>query len=99
MKLEITKMLTLSTAHITEETAVMLEREVKYAVNNIPLSIYNAADFGWFICLSSYSEMLDGIMLPEDLKACCYLAKENECEWLCLDCDGLIVPDLPTYNW
>lgn len=49
MKYEITKMLTLSTAHITEETTVMLERDVKYGTNNIPLAVFNKAEFGWFV--------------------------------------------------
>lgn len=94
--LEITKMLTISTAHITEETAVMLEREVKYGVDNIPLAIYNKAEFGWIIFVSEYYKDLN---MPEDLMSCLDLAKENNCEWLCLDCDGLIVPDLQTYDW
>lgn len=97
MKYEISKMLTLSTAHISEETAVMLEREVKYGVNDIPLSIYNKAEFGWFIYVSEYYKDIEDI--PEDLMSCLDLAKENECDWLCLDCDGIIVPELPTYDW
>ena len=27
------------------------------------------------------------------------LARQNGCRWLCLDCDGEIVPELPTYDW
>lgn len=99
MEYEITKMITLSTAHISRETANKLDIKTIYGVNFIPLPIYNKDGYGWFICLSSYLKMLDEIELPEDLKACCSLAKENDCEWLCLDCDGEIYPGIPTYDW
>jgi hypothetical protein len=100
MKYEIIKMLTLSTAHITEETANELDTEAKSCgLSDIPFAVYREDDYGWFICLSSHLELLDEIYLPEDFKACCYLAKENDCEWLRLDRDGEIVPDLPTYDW
>lgn len=97
MEYEITKMITISTAHITEDTANKLEREVKYGTNDIPLSIYAKAEFGWLIFVSDYYK--DLLNMPKDLMDCLDLAKENDCEWLCLDCDGLIVPDLPTYDW
>ena len=99
MEYEITKMITLSTAHISEETARKLERDIKHGTNYVPLPVFNKAEYGWFICISSYLEMLNEIELPEDLKACCLLATENDCEWLCLDCDGIIVPDLSIYEW
>jgi hypothetical protein len=93
---EIAKMLTLSTAHISEETANKLNVKIIYGMNYIPLPIYNKDGYGWFIFVSEdYNEL----NLPDDLKKCLDLATENECEWLCLDCDGLIVPNLPTYDW
>lgn len=89
-RLEIHKMLVLSTAHITRETAEKLENDA-YA-----LSTYPREEYGWFIYIP-YD--WDEYELPEDLKACIKLAKNNNCVWLCLDCDGLTTHNLPVYDW
>ena len=98
--LEICKMLTLSTAHIKETTAEAIEKRYDSHLCNWPdeLSIYNKEEFGWWIHLPDDSvENLCNV--PGDLAACLNLAEENGCEWLCLDCDGLIATCLPTYEW
>lgn len=43
-KLDIAKILTLSTAHIKPETATMLDNEPN--TNNLNLSVYNKAGYG-----------------------------------------------------
>lgn len=93
-KLEITKMLTLSTAHIKEESAKFLNEE-----RRADLIVYPKREFGWFICLDTdcFEEELKRI--PEDLATVLKFAEENGCEWLCLDCDGPIESDLPQYDW
>jgi len=97
--LEIDKMLTLSTAHITKETADLLEREVTYGLNNVDLAIYNKSEYGWFVFANDSDYKLEDLKIPKDLLDCCILARKNNCKWLCLDCDGLIVPGLKTYDW
>ena len=93
--LKISKMLTLSTAHITKETADLLD------AFDIPfdICIYDkgtALDHcGWFLVDWTLSEET----IPEDLRACFKLAERNGCEWLCLDCDGPVEDCLPTYEW
>lgn len=96
--LEIDKMLTLSTAHITKETADLLEREVKYLLDKIPLAIYNKAEFGWFIHVPD-EYYLEKELVPNDLLECVNIAIKYNCKWLCLDCDGLIIPELKIYDW
>ena len=91
--MEISKMLTISTAHISEETARLLDIEPDN--DNMQLTVYNKADFGWFVYVSEYFEDCD---IPDDLRKCLELAKENNCTWLCLDCDAEIVDGLDFYE-
>ena len=92
--MEITKMLTLSTAHITKDTAKLLEVEPN--TDEMQLCVYNKADFGWFIYVNDF---LEDRGIPDDLYKCLELAKENDCNWLCLDCDGDVVDELEVYEW
>lgn len=99
-QLEIQKILTISTAHIKESTAKRLDKDPDD--NNLGLCVYNKADFGWFIYLSTItSEILEQYKktLPEDLYNCISLAISVGCDILCLDCDGEEVDYLTTYDW
>ena len=93
--MDIVKMLTISTAHITKRTADMLD-----AIDTpFDVCIYDkgtALDkYGWFLTDWTLQEETR----PEDLRACCKFAERNDCAWLCLDCDGEVVDCLPTYEW
>lgn len=94
----VTRMLTLSTAHIDKTTADMLDKEGE--TNRFPaLSVYpktTGENYGWFIYVSPNQN--DGGM-PEDLKACLAACDAAGCGMLCLDADGPVVPDLPVYDW
>ena len=94
-KLDIAKILTLSTAHIKPETATMLDNEPN--TDNLGLSVYDKARYGWFIYIDS---VIDDTLnhLPEDLKACIAFAKKQKCEWLCLDADGEEIEKLTIYQ-
>lgn len=106
--MEISKMLTLSTAHITKETADKLDFEYEdstydeYCENSIcfngGFSLYRKDCFGWFIHIP-HESMLDEPIIPDDLRDCFIFAKNNGCDWLCLDADGLIEKSLKTYEW
>lgn len=91
--MDITKVLTISMAHITEETCEKLQAESEQ--NDMGLCVYDKAEYGYWIYIGS----LDEKNLPEDLRMCMELAQKNDCQWLCLDCDGEEVPELPTYDW
>lgn len=84
-------MLVVSTGHVSEETAAMLED------NNIGVSVYSKDDYGWFVVVTDWKEFEEEI--PEDLARCLKLAEEKNCSWLCLDCDGETYPELPVYHW
>lgn len=90
---EISKMLTLSTGHISEDTTAILNHEVDE--NTISrytsFSVYEKGEYGYFIYPSktgfNYSEEeLD--TLPPDLADIFEFARDLECDILCLDCDG-----------
>lgn len=92
--MEIAKMLTISTAHITAETATKLDLEPN--TDEMQLSVYRKSDYGWMIWVNFN---LDNCNATDDLRKCLELAKANNCEWLCLDCDGEIVDELDKYEW
>ena len=84
--LEIQKIMTLSTAHIKEQTAKFLDK-----------SAYKKSEYGWFLPIEDRS--YDTTTIPEDLKKVIEFAKDHGCSWLCLDRDGPILDYLDTYEW
>lgn len=98
--MEITRMLTISTTHISKETADLLAGN--YPMNLVPVwemsvGIYDKEEYGWYI-YSTVGERIHPSM-PEDLAACLRLAHYHQCGVLCLDDDGEIVEGLPVYDW
>jgi hypothetical protein len=88
-ELEICRMLTLSTAHITEITD-------RYISQNLIASF--ASEFGYIIYTSGESlNYAQGY--PEELKALLQFARDNGCDYLNLDRDGPVIPQFPAYKW
>ena len=96
---DIAKIITVSSAHITEDTAQMLDNEPN--TDKLNISVYNKADYGWFIYIPEYlkERVGQGTDLPEDLQRCLKTAIDNNCEWLCIDCDGPEIDGLEKYSW
>lgn len=101
--MEITKMITLSTCHITEETAMLLSDACIYK-KDFSLVLYSKRwldDYsGWFIYIPEELEMDPDTYkdVPYDLMKCLLFAKDLGCELLCLDCDGEALDYLHKYN-
>lgn len=99
--LEISKMLTISTAHVTKDTfeALLLDG----IRNEIMLPVYakitpdNEQNFGLFIYVEP--TCVEQGQIPEDLMQLIKLAQENDCSILCLDGDGPEVEGYQTYDW
>lgn len=85
---EISKMLTLSTAHVTKETADAIN-------DGFDLVTFNKDEYGWFLHVATCHAK----DLPSDLTAVVDYTKALGCEWLCLDRDGDVNPNLPTWEW
>lgn len=89
--MKISKMLTLSTAHIPESVVKALECEPE--TNQFGLSVYPFI-YGFWIFVPNEIPAT----LPKSIAACLSLAKENDCQWLCFDCDAELVSSLPTFE-
>lgn len=89
--LEISRILTISTAHIRSQTARLMDMDA------IHIGFYSAGEFGYHIWTFGWENYRD--MMPEDLKICIKYAAEHGCDWLCLDGDAETVSDLPVYEW
>lgn len=89
----ISNMITLSTAHITEETAILLNDD--RTVGKWGVVAYAKSVYGWFIPLV-FGELTN---VPADLLGCIKYALGHNCSCLCLDQAGDIVDDLPIYDW
>lgn len=92
--MEISRMLTLSTAHITEETAIGLTAAAKNMDSSIDLCVYEKGEYGFLIHIPD-----EEYEAPSDLRDCIELADNNHCQWLCLDRDGDVTEKLHVYAW
>lgn len=90
-ELEISSVLTLSSAHIKEETAKLLDKDAT------GLIVYPKEKYGWFILTCNWEEYEETI--PDDLKKCVAFAANKGCDLLCLDGDGPVIKDIPAYPW
>lgn len=95
IKPECTKMLSVSIAHISEETNKLLMQDAAGS-QNTGLSVYDKEGYGYFICLC-VPEVVRGI--PADLAALLCVAAVMGAEWINLDGDGPLLPFLPEYVW
>lgn len=95
-ELEIQGMLTLSTAHISETTAKLLQKEPE--TDALCLSVYEKRSgdesYGWFVYLTGHESK----SVPADLASVISLARRNGCSIICLDSDGPVVPSLAVHN-
>ena len=96
--MEITKMLTMSTMHIKESTAELLNKEPE--TNTLGLCVYPKCDFGYYITIDEYAvKQASEEEFPEDLSNLIIFAHDLDCKTLCLDCDAEVIPYLNKYDW
>ena len=88
MPREISKMLTLSMAHVSPEACKLLEAGDYHHV------VAYTYEYGWFVSVpeaSCFSE-------EESLVACFKLARKHKCTWVQFDRDGPEEETLKTYD-
>lgn len=95
--MEISRMLTVSTAHISEETNCWLSDCDSFSFP-VPIVVYPKEEYGWFIHKIKVRSV-NLMDIPKDLAALVRMADALECDWLCLDRDGELVDNLPIYKW
>lgn len=101
--MEISKMLTLCTSHVTDQTLQLLDKDS--TDNNFPwLSIYKKEDYGYFIYIVDKKTFCkqkasSPNSLPADLVTVIAFTIEAGCDILCLDSDGEELVCLPHYEY
>jgi hypothetical protein len=103
-KYEIERALVLSTAHVSEETALLLNH-TEILTGDAGLAWapamqrpegwlfrvpLNMSDAEWTIHLEPY---------PAELRAALALARDEGCHWILFDCDGPTVDTLTEFEW
>lgn len=93
--LEIHSMLTLSTAHVDQKTRNKLMLTAKgERVGSIELPVYDRNGHGWFMPVDN--------RIPkgstQSLVTCIATALTAGCDWLCINEDGPVIADIPTYK-
>ncbi len=91
MNLEISKILSVSTAHISKGTCGFL----CWLPHEIDAVIYKKGYYGWFILTCDLDEQSN---IPNDLWKLMKFSEANGCDWLNIDVDGPIVDGLETYS-
>ena len=89
------KMLALSTVHVSEDTAKLIDN------GDTEVVIYAKEKYGWFVHVPELCNMnnLENGKCPSDLYRCILFARKNDCDWLMFDRDVEPIDELPQYNW
>ena len=96
-KMEIDKMLTISSRHVSADTKDLLDQAADDNEEDPMSSVYEKQGYGWFVaCNPDNKEIWDNC--PADLVQCMKLARDNGCFWLCLDADGPRVETLEFFD-
>ena len=96
-KLEIDKMLTISSRHVSADTKDLLDQTADDNEEDPMPSVYEKQGYGWLVaCDPDNEETWDNY--PADLVQCMKLTRDNGCFWLCLDADGPRVETLEFFD-
>ena len=94
---EISKMMTFSDMHISQETRNMLKMADKGVVPELyGILVYSKGSHGWLIYVPGYE--MPQVDAPEDIVRLLKIAQENDCTWLCIDEDGPEMAGIPKYE-
>lgn len=97
--MEITKMLVLSTGHLTGATASYLDSVLELD-EDFPVTLCAKGEVGWFVNVPSEIESVSGHhQMPRDLLGVIRFAREQGCDWIMFDRDVTSLDNLPSYSW
>lgn len=102
MSLEISKMLTLSTGHLTMTTGEILHGG-DATIQDVPdwyhgLCVNDMSD-GWLIWCGDALDPTAEAYYPDDIRAGIALARKAGCDWIHYDNCGPMVKGLPYEDW
>lgn len=96
-KLEIDKMLTISSRHVSADTKDLLDQAADDNEEDPMPPVFEKQGYGWLVaCDPDNEETWDNY--PADLVQCMKLTRDNGCFWLCLDADGPRVETLEFFD-
>jgi len=99
--MEIERSLVVSTAHISADDNEKLANEAE--MNTTPSLVVYTYQYGFLIYTGSpIDELIDEnvqIRYSEALSNLLRLAKRENCQYLKIDCDAQIYPDLEVFDW
>jgi hypothetical protein len=88
------KVLDISTAHIKHSTASDMDT-LGYDL----VLIVETTSYGWMVYISEGEPPATILEKYPDLALCLKLAQHYDCDWLLLNRDGVIIDELPDYDW
>ncbi len=102
--LEIVKLVTLSTGHVSQTTANMLPQNAVHLEGTRTLHDWwpeFARDEGWMFWVPADDVVFEAgyAKAPKDLRDVLLYVRNSGCEWLLLDCDGPVCDALFHYDW
>lgn len=95
MRLPIYKYLSISTSHIRKETDEFLKSEAKNTGSI--LTIYEGM-YGFLLYVPNSLHLFQND-IPSDLMDCFKFAESHGCTIIEFDCDGVVIEELPVYDW
>ena len=95
MGLEISKIITLSTAHISPSTMDKLDANS----SSVP-PCFKKDKFGYFMLSNEdvLNDYADNEYFPKDLKQCVEFARLHDCDWIMFDGEADEVEELDVYS-
>ena len=99
---QVRKILDISTSHVSEKTAQLLEEmgiDAELVGDRPRLITHRKGDYGWLVYVPSEHSGETDPGFPSDLRACMEHARSLECDWIMFDRDGVTIDALPTYEW
>lgn len=97
--LDIQKMITMSTAHVSEKTAKVLDIMAINVAYMHGVNVYAKDDVGWFIYCAKNTPYNNIPEEYDDLRKVIEFAHDHDCEVICLDGDYEPIDYLPKYEW
>lgn len=92
------RMLTISTAHITEDTARAIEDALAKGAQPFGLTVFSKGDYGWMI-YAPVAEDAGPSQVPDELDNALAHTRDLACTWLCLDRDAEKTHALSEFDW
>lgn len=97
--LEISKILTISTEHISKEDIDALEKGTDAGWSQLVCYKYEYGDFVYIPSAKDIAGLSAGKNLPKYFIKLLQLAAENDCKFLVLDCDADVLDGYKTFDW